>query len=194
MRSWDALPNVPLTPAGPISAACIALGLTDLQAVGRYLQALPYGRTAKRTDYQAVLRQAKGTCSTKHALLAALADEQKLGLALMLGIYEMHDRNTPGVGAVLAQYRLAFIPEAHCYVTCGSTRIDVTRSGVAPAEPISRWLHEETIVPEQVGDYKVAMHRQFMQDWVRHHPEMAAGLSFEQVWQVREACIAALAQ
>lgn len=192
MRSWDALPDVSLTPAGPLSAACIALGLTDVRSVGRYLQALPYGRTANRTDYQAVLRQSKGTCSTKHAFLIALANEQKLALALTLGIYEMNERNTPGVGPVLASYRLAFIPEAHCYVTCGATRIDVTRSGVAPAEPISRFLHEETIVPRQIGDYKVAMHRQFMQDWVHHHPEMAAGLSFEQVWQVRELCIAAL--
>jgi hypothetical protein len=183
---------VPLTPAGPLSAACIALGLTDLPSVGRYLQALPYGRTAIRGDYQAVLRQSKGTCSTKHALLAALADEQELALALTLGIYEMHERNTPGVGPVLAQYHLAFIPEAHCYVICNATRIDVTRCGVEPAEPISRFLHEETIVPRQIGDYKVAMHRQFMQDWVHHDPEMAAGLSFEQVWQVRELCIAAL--
>jgi hypothetical protein len=126
--------------------------------------------------------------------LAALADEQKLALALTLGIYEMHERNTPGVGAVLAPYHLAFIPEAHCYVTYDATRIDVTRSGAEPAEPISRFLHEEAIVPEQIGDYKVAMHRQFMQDWVQHHPELAAGLLFDQLWQVREACIAALAQ
>lgn len=194
MRSWDALPKTSLTHAGPLSAECIAMGLTDFQAVGRYLQALPYGRMANRADYHAVLRQTKGTCSTKHALLAALADEQQLALALTLGIYEMYERNTPGVGAVLAQYQLAFIPEAHCYVTYDAMRIDVTRSGAEPVEPISRFLHEETIVPEQIGDYKVAMHRRFMQDWVHRHPEMVAGLSFEQMWKVREACIAALAQ
>jgi hypothetical protein len=194
MRSWDALPKALLRPAGPLSAECIALGINDLQAVGRYLQALPYGRTANRSDYHAVLRQAKGTCSTKHAFLAALADEQQLALTLTLGIYEMHERNTPGVGPVLAQYRLAFIPEAHCYVTCNAMRIDITRSGTDPAEPISRFLHEESIVPNQIGDYKVAMHRQFMQGWVQRHAKMLAGLSFEQVWRVREACIAALAQ
>lgn len=194
MRSWRALPAMSLTPAGPLSAACIALGITDLQAVGRYLQALPYGRTPDRTDYQSVLRLAKGTCSTKHAFLAALADEQQLALVLTLGIYEMHERNTPGVGAVLARHHLPFIPEAHCYVTYDTRRIDVTRSGAEPAEPISRLLHEETIVPEQIGNYKVAMHRKFMQAWVQHHPEMLTGLSFEQVWQVREACIAALTQ
>lgn len=194
MRSWDALPKSFLTHAGPLSAEFIALGITDFQAAGRYLQALPYGRTANRGDYQSVLRLSRGTCSTKHALLAALAEEQKLSLALTLGIYDMHERNTPGVGAVLARYQLAFIPEAHCYVTYEMMRIDVTRSGAEPAKPISQFLHEETIVPEQIGDYKVAMHRQFVQEWVRHHPEMVAGLSFEQVWQVREACIAALAQ
>lgn len=194
MRSWDALPKTSLTDAGPLSAEFIALGVTDLQAAGCYLQTLPYNRTANRADYQSVLRQSRGTCSTKHAILAALANEQKVALALILGIYEMHERNTPGVGPVLAQYHLAFIPEAHCYVTYDATRIDVTRSGAEPAEPIGRFLHEESIVPDQIGDYKVAMHRQFMQEWVHRHPGMVAGLDFEQVWQVREACIAALAQ
>ena len=194
MRSWDALPKVILTSAGPLSAEFMALRIIDLQGVGRYLQSLPYGRTADRADFRSVLRQSKGTCSTKHALLAAIADELKLPIALTLGIYEMHERNTPGVGAVLAPHRLAFIPEAHCYVTYDGLRIDVTRSGAEPSELIQRFLYEESIVPEQIGDYKVTMHRQFIRNWVQRHPELAAGLSFEKVWQVREACIAALAQ
>jgi hypothetical protein len=194
MRSWDALPHSPLKPMGPLSAEFIALGITDVQGAGRYLQTLPYGRTAERADFRAVLRQGRGTCSTKHALLAALADEQRLPLDLTLGIYEMHERNTPGVGVVLARYHLPFIPEAHCYLTDADSRIDVTRCGAEAAEPIARFLHEETIVPEQIGDYKVAMHRQFMQDWVNHHPDKVQGLGFEALWQVREACIAALAQ
>lgn len=75
MRSWDALPNVPLQFDGPVTAALIARGISDFRAAGRYLQALPYGRTANRADFGAVLREGRGTCSTKHALLATLAHE-----------------------------------------------------------------------------------------------------------------------
>jgi hypothetical protein len=65
MRSWDALPNVPLRAAGPVSVEFIARGITNFQAAGRYLQALPYGRTANRADFSAVLYEGGGTCSTK---------------------------------------------------------------------------------------------------------------------------------
>lgn len=194
MRSWDALPDASLKAGGPVTAAVRACGPTDFRAVGRYLHEIPYGRTTNRADFMSVLPEGRGTCSTKHALLAALAHEQQLPVVLTLGIYEMHERNTPGVGVVLARYGLACVPEAHCYLTYAGTRIDVTRSGIDPTEPIARFLHEEAIVPEQIGDYKVTRHRQFMRDWLIGHPAIADGRGFEEVWQIREACIAALAQ
>jgi hypothetical protein len=194
MRSWEALPNVPLRVAGPVTAEFMARDIADFQAAGRYLQGLPYGRTADRADFSAVLHEGRGTCSTKHALLATLAHEQQLAVVLTLGIYDMHEHNTPGVGRVLARYGLVSLPEAHCYLTYRGTRIDVTRSGAAPAEPITRFLHEEAIVPEQIGEYKVALHRHCMQEWVRKHLQTVNGLSFERLWRIREECIAALAQ
>jgi len=194
MDSWALLPPVALSPLGPLSAEVIACGMTDFRAVGRYLQALPYGRTADRADFRAVLRAGRGTCSTKHAFLAALAHEQGLPVVLTLGIYAMHERNTPGVGAVLTQYGLASLPEAHCYLIYAGRRIDVTRCGKAPTEPITELLHEESIIPEQIGDYKVTLHRHFMQRWINANAEQVRGLSFEDVWRIREACIAALAQ
>jgi len=54
--------------------------------------------------------------------------------------------------------------------------------------------YEETIVPEQIGDYKVTLHRQYMQTWVNTYAESVRGRSFEEVWRIREECIAALAQ
>lgn len=194
MRSWDALPNVPLKPGGPLAADFTARGITNFRAAGCYLQKLPYGRTADRADFRGVLREGRGTCSTKHALLAALAQEQDLAVVLTLGIYEMHERNTPGVGAVLSRYGLVYLPEAHCYLMYEGMRIDITRSGTAPSEPIARFLHEEPITPEQIADYKVALHRQFMRDWVSNKAEVVGGRDFNDVWQIREECIGALAQ
>jgi hypothetical protein len=194
MDSWNVLPHVVLQSVGPVSAEFISRGITDFRAAGRYLQGLPYGRTVERADFRAVLREGKGTCSTKHALLAALAYEQDLPVVLRLGIYDMHERNTPGVGAVLTRYGLASLPEAHCYLTHDGRRIDVTRSGAVPTEPITQLLYEEAIVPEQIGDYKVTRHRQYMQTWVNNNAESVRGRSFEEVWRIREECIAALAQ
>jgi hypothetical protein len=194
MHAWEALPQHSLTVTGPVSMEIVALGIHDFRAAGRYLHTLPYGRTADRADFFSVLREGKGTCSTKHALLAALAHEQVLPIVLTLGIYEMHERNTPGVGAVLRQYGLSSLPEAHCYLTYEGRRIDITRSGAEPTEPISLFLYEETILPAQIGEHKVTRHRRFMQDWVNSNETLVKGQSLEDVWQIREACIAALTQ
>lgn len=194
MYSWDTLPHVALKSVGPLSTEILTRGITHFRTTGRYLQRLPYGRTVDRADFRAVLREGKGTCSTKHALLAAIAQEQDLAVMLTLGIYDMHELNTPGVGAVLARYNLASLPEAHCYLTYKGQRIDITRSGAEPAEPIAQFLYEEAIVPEQIGDFKVSLHRQFMQTWVNSNAEIVRRRSFEEVWRIREECITALEQ
>ena len=102
----------------------------------------------------------------KHALLAQLAREQGVDIALTIGMYQMTERNTPGVGSVLEHYNLPYIPEAHCYLTYNGIRIDVTRSGVTPVEPITDFLYEETITPEHIGAYKIALHQRVLRDWV----------------------------
>jgi hypothetical protein len=189
MRSWDALPEKQLAASGNTSAQFLALGIDDYRAAARFINQLPYGRNADRANFRLVLSEHRGTCSTKHALLAALAIEQRLPIHLTLGIYEMSERNTPGVGAVLTRHGLDFVPEAHCYLIHNGARIDVTRGAVNPTESIARFLHEETISPEQIGEYKVAMHQASMREWVaREMPNR----EWEQLWKIREECIAAL--
>jgi hypothetical protein len=193
MRSWPALPEAPLQSAGPITAELMIRSIIDFRAAGRYLHHLPYGRNSDRSDFRLVLPEGRGTCSTKHALLAELAREQNLPIMLTLGIYQMHERNTPGVGIVLDRYGLPYIPEAHCYLRYEGTRIDITRSGAEPTAPIDRFLSEEAIVPAQIGDYKVQFHQRFLRDWLADR-DVVGDRSFAEIWKIREECIAALMQ
>src|SRR5580700_6606875 len=128
MHSWEALDRNPFQSKGAITSAFMQLGKQDFRSAGQYVQALPYGRNTHPSDLLIVLTEKRGTCSTKHALLRRLAIEQNLDIALVLGIYEMTEENTPGVGAVLAKYGLAILPEAHCYLRAAGRRIDVTRA------------------------------------------------------------------
>jgi len=188
--SWPALPRVPLAPGGALCEAFSALGIRDFREAARWVHELPYGRNADRGDWRLVLRERRGTCSTKHALLAALAAEASVPVELTLGLYLMNERNTPGVGPVLRSHGLRELPEAHSYLVCEGRRVDVTRSGVAPAEG-AVFLREERISPEQIGDYKVAWHRRLLREWVeRQEPPLALG--WQQVWELREQCIRAL--
>src|SRR5215216_7192511 len=109
LHAWDALPVSDLFPRGEISEAFMRRGVEDFRGAGRLLQSLPYGRNASPGHPLCVLSEGRGTCSTKHALLARLAVEQDQPIHLALGTYEMCEANTPGVGTVLERYDLPFV-------------------------------------------------------------------------------------
>jgi hypothetical protein len=191
MYAYDALPTDPVKHRGPVSAAFLGLRIDDFRRAGQCVRDLPYGRNAATSDILAVLNERKGTCSTKHALLKALASEQGLPIRLMLGIYEMNARNTPGIGLVLEEYHLLCIPEAHCYLVHQGRRIDVTRNlDDQESEPISAFLVEEEITTEQIGEYKRRWHQAFMRKWLDRRNLL--DLDVVQLWRIREECIAAL--
>ena len=194
MRSWEALNPVILKPAGLISAAFMEVGVRDFRAAAAYVNRIPYGRNTNPEDRLAVMSEGRGTCSTKHALLRRLALEQDIEIALVIGIYQMNARNTPGVGDVLEKYGLKSLPEAHCYLRSGQKRIDVTRvTGHCPSEEITDFMYEESISPDQTGEYKATLHRRFLREWVEDITTGAA-YTLDDVWRIREECISALAE
>lgn len=180
----------PLLGAGPFTRRFRAVGVSDFVGAVDLIWGLPYGRIADRSQVWLVLEEGRGTCTTKHALLAELAREQGIDVQLTLAIYEMSERNTPGVGKVLGKYGLVCIPEAHCFLRHQGERVDVT--GVpAGAEPIARFLHEEPITIEQIGTYKIERHRRFLNEWLAGRGTVPA-LTLDEAWRIREECIAAL--
>lgn len=182
--SVGVLPDFWLAGAGELTSHFQDLGIGDYRAAARYVRDLPYGRNTDRSDYRLVLEEGRGTCSTKHALLAALARENGVGVGLMIGMFLMDGRNTPGVAAALRRHGIASIPEAHCYLAFKDERVDVT--GIEGGE-IGTFLYEETIEPAQIGSYKVERHKAFVRSWAAER-----GLDPEHVWFVRERCIEAL--
>jgi hypothetical protein len=194
LQSWDALGTIDLKPAGIVTAAFYCLGTKDLRSAAKYIHSLPYGRNADPDYSLVVLSEGLGTCSTKHALLRRLAIEQHFDIALVLGVYEMDEQNTPGVGKVLRKYGLAILPEAHCYLRTTGKRIDVTRDiGPLPANSISYFLHEEDIDPSQITGYKTALHKQYLSKWIADN-SACGGRSVSELWKIREECIASLSE
>lgn len=191
MESWDILPDAALTAGGPHSEAFLRLGCGSFRSAAKFLHELPYGRNADRSNYRLVLRERRGTCSTKHALLTAVALERDLPVSLMVGIYDMKEANTPGIGRVLAAHRLDSIPEAHCYVMHAGHRVDITRSSVVAQSAISHFHDEWTIDPSQIGEHKLSLHQEYLRRWLRENRHVP--FSFEVLWSIREQCIHALA-
>ena len=187
----DRLPDLALDPSQPLGSTFAALSIGRLRDAARWVWGLPYGRTSDRADPALVLAERRGTCSTKHALVASLAAEVGAEVRLIvgmyyMGMYNMDEANTPGVGPVLQQAGLAAIPEAHTFLRTARGAIDLTWPGRSPALP--PMVSETEIQPGDIGAVKERLHREALTSWAE-----AAHLDAEVAWAVREACIAALA-
>lgn len=189
MTSNDLVLDFPLAANGPLSAAVRALGLESFAGVTEFIRLLPYGRFTDNGDPATILRARTGTCSSKHRFLAALAHEcGHRDISLTVGLYEMSERNTPGVGSVLAAAGVDVIPEAHCYLTYESRRYDFTGLVAGQWSPFDSLMDERSVSPDDLPTVKLKYHQEAIARWATQ-----VGLEFERAWQLREECIVSLA-
>lgn len=182
------LPDFPITASGPLSTTCRTAGLHSFRALAAHVARLRYGRPAAPGDWAAVLMEGRGTCSSKHALIAATAREHgRTDVELVLGVFEMSEATTPGVGAALAYHGLTSVPEAHCYLRHADERIDITGLPAGSASPFAALLSEVLVAPADLAAQKVSHHQAALESWAA-----ARGLDPQGLWVAREACIRAL--
>ena len=102
-------------------------GITHWEALLPFVKKLPYGRNDNRHDFNLVIKEMKGSCSSKHAFLKKIALENHIqDVQLILCIYKMTEANTPGIHKHLSVNQLEFIPEAHCYLKLNGIAKDLT--------------------------------------------------------------------
>lgn len=186
------LHNFPILPGKEISNRFLQAEIRDFSSALMYIQDLPYGRNSLRDQATVVLDEKRGTCSTKHAILKRLADENGKEIKLMLGIYKMNGTNTKSVQSVLEKYQLDYIPEAHNYLRMGAKVIDVTKRSFANTLFLHDLMEEEEITAAQIGNYKLEKHQAFLKTWLEQNPQIH--YPFYQLWDIREECIAAISQ
>lgn len=179
--------NLRLDQIYSISESFYNLGIESFWGAIEYVHQLPYGRTTDRSDLQQVLTEQRGTCSSKHALLATLAEELNIPLKLTLGCFLFTKETTPSLAPILKKYKINTIIDAHCYLKYENNFLDITFPDSNLFNPSLKALQEESINPQQIGEYKVECHQSFIFDWVEK--DISA---FQKLWNAREEWIASL--
>jgi catechol 2,3-dioxygenase-like lactoylglutathione lyase family enzyme len=157
-----------------------------------FVRQLPYGRNQNREDLSLVISEGKGSCSSKHALLKKIAENNQIsGVELILGMYKMNQHNTPKIGTTLTDHGMDYIPEAHCYLKLNDTRFDLTLGNNHFEIPEKDILKEIVIAPEDVTSFKVAYHQTFLKIWMAENNILQ---DFATLWSVREMCIQKLSE
>lgn len=186
-EAWSLLPVTPLKRGG-LSATFEKAGCRHFREAARLIQELPYGRTSNPHQHHSVLEERRGTCSSKHALAALLAEELGLDLQLYLACFEMNEANTPGVGEVLGRHKLTSILEARCYLMFDGKVVDLTWPQSANNVDIT-YAYEMPIAPCLLASEKQSYHRSRLKAW---KDKLGLDLSTDHLWSVREQCIAVL--
>ncbi len=177
---------------GNLTQSVLALGMTDFDSVIKMVHKLPYGRNKNRYDLHLVLSEQKGTCSSKHAFLKQIAEENGFNdIHLILAIFKMNALNTPKIKLILEKYKIEYIPEAHCYLKIEDKRIDITFPETINQFASNELLFEEKISAEQVNQYKISFHKTYLATWIAKNK---TEYSSKQFWAIREECINHLAQ
>lgn len=182
--------NFSIDAGGPVSGLFRQQGITSFAAAAARVSSWPYKRNRDKSDLAAVFAEGCGTCSTKHALLYALAVEQgREEVSLVLGIFKMSAVSTPKIKARLDRHGLDYIPEAHNYLRINGAIADYTWPDAPDLS--NDILTEQVIVPAQITGFKVAFHRAFLEQWLSDNP--AVPYNPDELWMIREQCISDLA-
>src|SRR5262249_16696047 len=72
-----------------------------------------------------VFLEHRGTCQSKHDLIAALGRELDLSIRKFVGGYRLDETMIEGAGEVLAAYALPYVPEIHCVLQFDGRFLDL---------------------------------------------------------------------
>lgn len=184
--------NRPLTAKDNLTQQVLNLNIGNWGDLLSFIQQLPYGRNQNREDLSLVLSEGKGTCSSKHAFLKKIAMLNNIEqVKLLVGIYRMNKKNTPKIENTIAEHGLEYIPEAHCYLLLNNRRIDITSPLSNIDVLINDVIEEIEIEAEQVNEFKVEYHKNFLRNWIERE---SINKSFEEIWVIRERCIEKLGE
>jgi len=187
------LPDFKINAVGPVSMLFINRHIMTFAEAINFIRQLPYARNKNKEDLTTVFADNCGTCSTKHALLKQLATENGFqGLQLILGIFKMNAINTFPVSNTLKLHKLEYIPEAHNYLKFYDLIIDATRINSKPSDFVDDLLEEVEITPQQITDFKVAYHKDYLSKWLAGNKNI--NLTLDEIWMIREQCIRDLSE
>jgi hypothetical protein len=183
---YGVFPDMPIAGAGAISAEFLRLGITGFLEACRYVHEMPYGYNTDRDDLFVLFTEGKGTCTTKHAVIATLAKELGLKIFKNIGIYAMTEEIVSGTADILHEYDLPYVPMLHCFLVYGDFRVDLTAGNHnGKNRPINDFLHTEKVIPTITSKDEYLLYRSALKNHILLRQELE-GVDIKRILQARE--------
>ncbi len=192
MQRIDLLPEKKISGKGIMAAAFQARGVQRFQAACEYVHHLPYGYNSDRDDVMILFKEGKGSCTTKHAVIATLASELGLAVVKRIGIYAMTESLVTGTEVILERYELPHVPMVHCFLACGDTFVDLTAGNHnGKNRSIDEFLHTEAVLPNISAKEEYLRYRTALKGLLETREELK-GIRISTILKAREEGIVLL--
>ena len=186
MHNLNVFPDQLITEAGPVSKEFLGLGIRSFHDACRYVHELLYGYNSDRDDLMILFKEKRGTCTTKHAVIATLAHEMELPIQKNVGIYAMTEEIVTGTNDLLAQFNVPCIPMLHCFLVYEKFRVDLTegnRNG--KNRSIEDFLFVQKVDPNISAKDEYMIYRKAVSEVILKRPEFK-GTDLKRILQARE--------
>ena len=189
MDSYDNLPNAEITASGDISRKFLDLGIKSFQEASLYVHNLKYGYNNDKDDKMILFKENLGNCTTKHGVIASLAEKLDIPLYKKVGIYKLTETISTGTSKILKKYCIPYVPMIHCFLVYENYRFDLTEgNNNGKNTSIEEFIHDEKVIPFITTKDEYFIFKRVLSEKILTSPEME-GIEIRTLLKAREEAI-----
>jgi len=186
MDSYVVFPDAEISGPGAISNEFLRLHITGFNDACRHVHQLPYGYNSDRDDLLILFKEGRGSCTTKHAVIATLAEELSLPIVKNIGIYRMIEDLVTGTNEILGRFNLPYVPMVHCFLVYQNYRVDLTEgNNNGKNRPINEFLYTEAVIPNISAKDEYLLYRKALKARILLRKELKE-IDIKRILQARE--------
>ncbi len=192
MDDYTVFPNPTIQKKGVVSEQFLQMNITSFWDACAYVHELPYWYNSAPDDIMILFKEGYGSCTTKHAVIATLAEELGIPVSKMVGIYAMNEKLVTGTQRILEKYHLAYLPMIHCFLVYQSYRVDLTEgNNNGKNHQIEEFLFTANVEPNISEKDEYLLYKSALKDQIMNRAEMK-GIKITDVLRARTEGIALL--
>ena len=186
MDHYHNFPDAVINGSGFIANEFLKLGIEGFIDACRYVHQLPYGYNSDRDDLLILFKDGKGSCATKHAVIATLGEELSLPILKSIGIYAMTEEIVNGTRRILSDYKMPYIPMIHCFLVYNPFRVDLTEGNHnGKNRPIDYFLYTQNVIANISAKDEYLLYRNALKNQISLREELKA-VDLKHILQARE--------
>jgi hypothetical protein len=182
------LPDRDIREGGVVAHAFLRHDITTFRRACQWVKDLPYGSNSSFENALVLFEDQRGTCFTKHGVIARLAEELRLDVYKNIGFYRLNEEIVTGIDALLRPYGLTFVPQIHCFLEYRAFRIDLTEGNChGKKKTIEDYDFVVRIRPDVTRDEMADYYATYFDQYASIEPRLAA-VGMPRIASLLQAC------